>query len=120
VPFEEISVDAASVSSFVSFQHTHNQDQVPQHPLLWRAPHFTTTPPCYHPLQKDATQLGLLGLSAKLASHSEDEAKRYSANACYELSDETAMPLKLVSVFMIECTHAGALFDAEAVGGICC
>jgi hypothetical protein len=53
------------------------------------------------PLQKDDTQLGLLALSAMLASHSVDEAKRYSANACYELRDDTAAPLKLVSVLTI-------------------
>jgi hypothetical protein len=48
------------------------------------------------PLQKDATQWGLLVVSATLASHSVEEAKRYSANACYELGDESALPLKLV------------------------
>ena len=53
---------------------------------------------CIPPLQKDATQLGLLALSAMLASHSVDEAKQYSSNACYELSDDTAIPLKLVCV----------------------
>ncbi|WIA38930.1 hypothetical protein OEZ86_005083 [Tetradesmus obliquus] len=44
---------------------------------------------------KDATQWGLLVVSATLASHSVEEAKRYSANACYELGDESALPLKL-------------------------
>ena len=46
-------------------------------------------------------QLGLLVLSAMLASHSVDEAKRYSSNACYELRDDTATPLKLVSVLVV-------------------
>ena len=35
-----------------------------------------------------------------LASHSVDEAKRYSANVCYELRDDTATPLKLVRVLV--------------------
>jgi hypothetical protein len=61
-----------------------------------------TTLPCPS-LQKDATQLGLLVLSAMLASHSMDEAKRYSSNACYELRDDTAMPLKLVSLLVAVC-----------------
>ena len=55
-------------------------------------------------------QLGLLALSAMLASHSVDEAKRYSANACYELRDDTATPLKLVRVFDTCC-----VLDAQAV-----
>ena len=37
-----------------------------------------------------------LEISAKLASHTADEAKRYAANTSYELSDVTATPLKLV------------------------
>lgn len=35
--------------------------------------------------------------SARLAQHSVEEAKRYSTNCMYELSDITAAPLKLVS-----------------------
>jgi hypothetical protein len=38
-----------------------------------------------------------------LASHYVDEAKRYSSNACYELKDDTAMPLKLVSLLAAVC-----------------
>lgn len=89
----------------VSFQH------IPSRPSAQApSPVVSTTTveqphtPCIPPLQKDASQLGLLVLSAMPASHSVDEAKRYSANNCYELSDETAMPLKLVSVLMIGCT----------------
>src|SRR5690242_979938 len=49
-------------------------------------------------LQKDALQTGVpLEMSAKLASHTADEAKRYSANTSYELNDVTTLPLKLVS-----------------------
>jgi len=36
-------------------------------------------------------------VSARLAQHSEDEAKRYSTNCTYELCDTTAAALKLVS-----------------------
>lgn len=53
-----------------------------------------------HSLQKDLLQTGIpLELAAKLASHSADETKRYASNCCYELSDSSAMPLKLVSSF---------------------
>ena len=52
-----------------------------------------------HSLQKDLMQTGVpLELAAKLASHTVDETKRYAANTCYELSDSSAMPIKLVSI----------------------
>lgn len=57
----------------------------------------TAVPP--FPMQKDALQCGIpLPLSAKLAAHTVEEAKRYSANNTYELSDTTASALKLVSI----------------------
>jgi hypothetical protein len=45
-----------------------------------------------------------------LASHSIDEAKRYSSNTCYELRDDTAIPLRLVSILLVV-----ACFAAQAV-----
>jgi hypothetical protein len=38
----------------------------------------------------------MLVVRARLASHSVEEATRYSANACYAQGDESALPLKLV------------------------
>lgn len=42
-----------------------------------------------------------LEASARLAQHSLDEAKRYSTNSSYELSDVTAAALKLVSTHTV-------------------
>ena len=48
-------------------------------------------------LQKCALQTAVpIEVSARLAQHTVDEAKRYAANSSYEMSDITAAPLKLV------------------------
>lgn len=47
--------------------------------------------------QKCALQTAVpIEVSARLAQHTVEEAKRYAANSSYEMSDMTAGPLKLV------------------------
>ena len=79
--------------------------------------------PCHPTLQKDALQTGVpLELSARLAAHTTEEAKRYSGNSCYESSDVAAVPLKLVSSVACGSKHTAPRTQrmAHELPDLCC
>jgi hypothetical protein len=72
----------------------------------WALPTTAAAAAALFALQKCALQAGVpIEASARLAQHTVEEAKRYSTNCTYEMSDITAAALKLVSTASSPCAH---------------